>query len=49
MENKLTIKQAAELTGYSGAHLRRLAWSVRALTALDAQAGLFRQMERSDG
>lgn len=25
MENKLTIKQAAKLTGYSGAHLRRMA------------------------
>jgi hypothetical protein len=49
MENKLTIKQAAELTGYSEAHLRRLARGVWALTALDAQAGLFRRMERSDG
>ena len=25
MENKLTIRQAAKLTGYSEAHLRRLA------------------------
>jgi hypothetical protein len=25
MENKLTVKQAAKLTGYSEAHLRRLA------------------------
>ena len=36
MENKLTIKQAPKLTGYSEPHLRRLARSVRALTALDA-------------
>jgi hypothetical protein len=49
MESKLTIGQAAELTGYSEAHLRRLARSVRALAALDPQAGPFRQMERSDG
>lgn len=59
MENKLTVKQAAELTGYSEAHLRRLARSGDAFEAemfgynwaidKDSLLAFVREQKRHDG